>query len=169
MRATARTCACLARERLIYQGCSDGGCVEESVSRHLLQLKQTLKTIGGTAVHCRLLPHLIILVTAHGVVLCLGFPHSPFHTFRISHTPLVHVQADHPQISAPGLLHTLVQCLVLNEGAGPQVEPLRPAEGSQPGERVFFGEDGSEQPAPESPNKVRMPTTSVHFAQALAL
>lgn len=50
-----------------------------------------------------------------------------------------------------------------------QVEPLRPAEGSQPGERVFFGEDGSEQPVPESPNKVRMPATSIHFAQAFVM
>lgn len=36
-----------------------------------------------------------------------------------------------------------------------QVEPLRPPEGSQPGERVFFGEGGDNQPPPETPNKVR--------------
>jgi len=34
------------------------------------------------------------------------------------------------------------------------VEPLRPAEASEPGERVFFGDDGANQPDPESPNKV---------------
>lgn len=36
-----------------------------------------------------------------------------------------------------------------------QVEPLRPPEGSQPGERVFFGEGSDNQPPPETPNKVR--------------
>ncbi len=34
------------------------------------------------------------------------------------------------------------------------MEPLRPAEASEPGERVFFGDDGANQPDPESPNKV---------------
>jgi len=36
-----------------------------------------------------------------------------------------------------------------------QVEPLRPPEGSQPGERVFFGEGSDNQPPPETPNKIQ--------------
>ena len=53
--------------------------------------------------------------------------------------------------------HGMLMC-ASNE-AHDVVEPLRPPAGAATGERVFFGEDGADQPEAESPNKVLHPCT----------
>ncbi len=44
--------------------------------------------------------------------------------------------------------------LCASDAAHEHVEPLTPPEGAAPGERVFFGDGGQDQPEAESPNKV---------------
>ena len=44
--------------------------------------------------------------------------------------------------------------LCASDEAHEHVEPLTPPAGCSPGERIFFGQDGSDQPAPMTPNQV---------------
>ena len=48
--------------------------------------------------------------------------------------------------------HGMLMCA--SNAAHDIVEPLSPPEGAATGERVYFGEDGADQPEAESPNKV---------------
>ena len=51
--------------------------------------------------------------------------------------------------------HGMLMC-ASNE-AHDVVEPLQPPAGAATGERVYFGDDGADQPEAESPNKVAAP------------
>ena len=44
--------------------------------------------------------------------------------------------------------------LCASDASHESVEPLRPAEGSNAGQRVWFGEDGQTQAAPFEPNRI---------------